>query len=103
MLSVTLHNLARLPFTGKLMMSVQNMPMLVDAGCYDERTNKDTNTVITLSLFLSLAQLLTGVESRRHSVNAKSPAAYFNSSLICAVGCRVVLRVRISLVYNLQK
>lgn len=52
---------------------------------------------------LPVFPLLTGVESRGHSINTQPPAAHFYSSLICDVGCRVMLCIRIPLVYNLQE
>lgn len=59
--------------------------------------------VYILPLFPSLTLLLTGVESRRHGVDTQSPAAHFHPSLICDVGCGVMVCIWISLVDNLKK
>lgn len=46
---------------------------------------------------------LTGVESRRHGVDAQAPAAHFHPSLIGHVGRGVVFGVRVPLVNNLRE
>ncbi len=51
----------------------------------------------------NLEMLLTGVESRGDGIYTQAPAAHFYSPLICDVGCRVMVCVRISPEYNLQK
>ena len=67
-------------------------------------TNVETDRHVHIfPLFPSLTLLLTGVECRRHGVDTKSPAAHFHPSLICDVGCGVMVCVWISLIDNLKK
>lgn len=56
---------------------------------------------LLLSLTEATSHLLTGVESRGHSVNTQSPAAHLDSSLICSIGRGIMGCIRISFVYNL--